>query len=123
MTASTARAPKNGVLGKEITIEKLQRLLGEKVVEKLEVAALREEALKIVPASPEDFDAAARFIEGFSPKALGKNAPRHRYRDRNIFTRVSMKYLAEHPQARTAFIVWCRESVKAAKREEAKRGK
>lgn len=121
MTATTRRTPpKNGVLGKAITIEKLQRLLGDKAIERLEVAALRDEALKIVPATAEDFDGAARFIEGFSPKALSKNAPRHRYRDRNTFTRVSMKYLAEHPQARTAFVTWCRESEKAAKKETKK---
>lgn len=110
-----------GELGKQVSLTRLSRLLGPKVLERLQLAALREEAMGIVPATPDELEVAAAWINGDVQKG-DRHGVRLRSRNRIVFTRMATKYFRERPQARTNFSRWCRETAAAA-RKEAKRGK
>lgn len=108
-------------LGKEITLARIEKLLGPKVLERLQTAALREEAMSIVPITPEELVRAADWIEGKTPKAAnGHNGHRPRFQDRAVFTRAASKYFREKPMSRTRFVEWCRAAARSATRVESR---
>jgi hypothetical protein len=92
---------------KRISIEEIRRLLGEKTIERLEIATLREKARRIRAITPSQVCYAQKLI---------KDGLKNRQSIAS-FNAVSRKWIVENPRAKKAFLMYSTKLLTKAKKK------